>query len=59
MLEEKIDEKIAAAIKPLNSRIDEVHESIFSLQSAGMAGGLGSSQPMQELEDIDLELRQV
>ena len=31
MLEEKIDEKIANAIKPLNSRIDEVHESIFAL----------------------------
>ena len=31
MLEEKIDEKIANAIKPLNTRIDEVHESIFAL----------------------------
>ena len=36
ILEEKVDEKIQKAIKSIESRFDEVQESIFGLQSASM-----------------------
>ena len=55
ILEEKVDDKIQKAIKSIESRFDEVQESIFGLQSASM-GITPQNQPSHELEQIDLDL---
>ena len=42
ILEEKVDDKVSKAVKSLESRIDEIQESIFGLQSATMDMGPNS-----------------